>query len=269
MSRKEGNHPDVIYLTGDFNSIDWRSFSLNYDAVFLLVNPSHPRSLRREEEFGYFLNSTIKLCEALKNNPTRLIFFSSGGSIYGNVSRESACEEDPLCPISSYGLQKKILETVLGFYREVHNVDSLVLRVSNPYGPYQNVQSGVGFISTLVHNTLNNKVTRIFGSGENIRDYIYIQDVVSVCQKSLFYTGRSRIFNVGSGIGYSIQDVVNTLKNSFLMSPKIVYEVHNIQDVRRSVLNVHHTEKELVWSPQVSLKEGMRRTIEHFKSQTI
>ena len=270
LSRTAGDNPQVDYIVEDFYTMDWKFIPKNYDAIFLLVNQSYPRDEQGEKHLESNINGTLRLCEALKNNKNlRLVFFSSGGAVYGNNLRPSILVTDELQPISFYGLQKKMIESVLSFYRHSYHLDSKVLRISNPYGPGQRLTSGVGFITSLATNALLGKPTYIIGDGENVRDYIYVDDVISSCLCVLKYRGAMNTFNIGTGRGYSNNQLIQIFKEITGLSPDIIYLPQNSGDVRRNVLDITLTTEELKWSPRVEIHEGIKKWTELLKSTLV
>ena len=153
------------------------------------------------------------LLEALKRRGGGvLIFISSGGTIYGKLRQIPVGEDHPLEPITPYGISKLAAEKYLQYYRLMHNVDTRVVRLANPYGAGQNLNKPQGAVSTFIDYALANKLIEIWGDGQVCRDFIYITDVISAMIKIMNLiadvTAPMPVYNIGSGTKHSLNDVI-------------------------------------------------------------
>ena len=213
----------------------------------------------------------ISLLQAFKELPTGsvpLIFSSSGGTVYGKLSQIPATETHELDPITAYGATKVAAEQYLRLYRHLYGVDVRIARIANPYGAGQSTSSPQGVIAATIASALRNQPVTIWGDGTIVRDFIYISDVVS----GLIALSRAESeclpyseFNIGTGDGSSIRDVVRTLDAIIGTSVMVKYETGRAYDVPVSVLDVSRAATVLSWRPEVSLVEGMGRTVEALK----
>lgn len=207
---------------------------------------------------------TLHLLELLQKQSntqqqTHLIFFSSGGTVYGNPTMVSVTEDSVLLPLSNYGAGKVAQEVFCQSLRaQGHAVT--ILRPSNAYGPGQKMRQGFGLIRTMLEHAAQGTTLEIWGDGENVRDYIYIDDVVEACMRLIALPDDSSTYNLGSGMGHSINQVKNLVDKVCGVSLATVYRSPRGTDVREVVLNNTHLKARLVWSPKVALKDGIAAT---------
>ena len=235
-------------------------FLKNVDIIFHLVNFTTPFLDIEETKEAY--KKDISVCIDIlelsrKNNIKKIIFSSSGGTIYGNLDNTSDREEDITNPISYYGISKLAVEKIILMYNQLYNMNNVILRISNPYGKYQN-SNKVGVISVILRKILENKKIEIFGDGNNIRDYIYISDLVDVFCKVIDKDNYSySIYNVGSGEGRSILDIINTIKVITKKEFNVEFKENRKFDVKRNVLDISRLKKEFNFIPKINLYEGI------------
>ena len=204
----------VNLVYGDFSmESDFLSFIDGYDCVYHLVSATVPGNNNPQLELKKIIEPTLKLLDAcVKSNVGKFIFFSSGGAIYGVPTEIPISEDAMTSPISAYGVHKLIIESYLEYYYKMYGLQYLSLRISNPYGVRQRAFSNQGLIANVLGHYLTNKAVPIYGDGSTIRDYIYVTDVVDVAEKFIHYHGQYRIFNVGSGHGTSINEIISTIE---------------------------------------------------------
>ena len=229
------------------------------------VNPatsnSDPERDARENLLG-----TLRLMEICREKKVKkLIILSSGGTIYGsNVT--SPTQEDSLCdPICSYGIIKLAIENYTSLYRRMGWLDSVVLRVANPFGPHQ-IARGQGFIAAALERALRNEVIEVWGDGSVIRDYIYIEDVVKsiLCCAKIENNSVPHKYNIGSGHGRSINNVLETIEEIH-GSIKVIMKPSRPVDVPVSVLDIRRAISFLDWRPETDWELGMRLSYEWMK----
>ena len=158
----------------------------------------------------------IKTMEIIKDfHDKKIIYASSGGTVYGEPEKLPVNEEQPLMPISPYGIGKVCAESFLKYYSRKYGVKYVICRYSNPYGSYQNPLSGVGVINKILYDYHTGQETKIVGNPDaSIRDYIYISDLVdatiAVCED---VSSDNKVFNVGSGVGYSLSEIIKEIES--------------------------------------------------------
>ena len=234
------------------------------DVVVHLISGSTPASSNADmkRDIGDNLLPTISLLDACRAAATpQLIFLSSGGTIYGPDVPVPTPETAPTNPISSYGIVKLAIEKYMAMYELQGGPKSTVLRVANPYGPHQYATKGQGAIASFGRRMLAGEPVAIFGDGSVSRDYIYIDDLVSAIVATITYEGPQRLFNIGSGEGRTVLEVVTALEQALGQTPSREFKPSRPVDVPVSILSIARARAELGWQPQISWDEGIRRTI--------
>ncbi|MBN2406621.1 MAG: NAD-dependent epimerase/dehydratase family protein [Elusimicrobia bacterium] len=195
----------------------------------------------------------------------RFIFISSGGVMYGECASDPPSEyvyPRPLCP---YGDSKLALEFYLNFYGSNFGVKCVTLRLGNVYGPRQDPYGEAGVVAIFCGAMLSGTEVKIFGDGEQVRDYIYIDDVVDANMLAL--NRGAGIYNVGTGKSRSVNDIFGTLKKITGFAKEAVYESPRPGELNRSCLDVGRAFKDLGWRAETGLEEGLKKTVEYFKSK--
>lgn len=205
---------------------------------------------------------TLRLLELLQTQPdTHLIFFSSGGTVYGNPQRLPVAEDSPLAPLSHHGAGKAAQEAFCQAWRAQDHAVT-ILRPSNAYGPGQAIKSGFGLIRTLLEHARVGTTMEIWGDGENVRDYLYIDDLVDATTRLIKQPQNSGTYNLGSGMGYSINQVKAIVEAVCGQEIKTIYRPARGIDVRSVVLDNARLQTRLGWQAGVRLDEGVARTWE-------
>lgn len=204
---------------------------------------------------------TQVLLEYCSSNNVRFVYISSGGAVYGNQS-ESFTEETKREPASYYGLSKLNFENLILFYHNMFNLNYMILRPSNPYGNGQNLYGKQGLIAVIIGKIITESPIEIWGDGTAVKDYIYIDDFTYYVSQ-LLQKGEAwnNIYNIGSGIGASIQDVLNAFRTNNILLPNIKYCSDNKTDVKHMILNCSKLQK-LIPNKCINLVEGVKRFYE-------
>lgn len=217
------------------------------------------------------LGMTLGLLDALRRRGRggRIVFLSSGGTVYGPLMRTPVPEDHPLDPITAYGISKLAAEKYLQLYRTLYGVDARVARIANPYGAGQNPSKPQGVIGTVVHRALSQKTIEIWGTGELVRDFIHVSDVVSalllLAERPWKLGEAMPLFNFGSGVGCSINAVLTEVGASLGTELAIERVPGRAFDVPSSVLDITRARTILNWEPKVSLKSGVAQMIQDLK----
>jgi UDP-glucose 4-epimerase len=206
---------------------------------------------------------------AVKCNVRRLIFISSGGTVYGLPQQNPIPETHPTNPICSYGIQKLAIEKYLYLFRELKDLDSVVLRVSNLYGEFQNLERPLGAVSHFTHRAVAGNPIDIWGDGGVRRDYIHADDVVSALLKSITYQGPEHLFNIGSGRSVSLNQLLDLIKQRVGKEIVVNYSPARRFDVQENVLDITRAAKELGWRPSISLETGLDRLLESKRASSL
>lgn len=254
-----------IRLTATPLDGDWLPDSAP-DATILhcsgLANPRTPfasfQDLSRQE-----IEPNIGLIENLVAKGWRghLIFLSSGGTVYGDPQRLPIKEYDPTHPQSPYGLQKLMLEQAFSHLAHQHGFQLSMLRVSNPYGA-QVAKVGQGVIPILIDAARHGKPFTLIGSGDDVRDYIYVTDFCRAVQAVIARKAAPRVnlLNIGSGQGVSLRDLIAMVTQAVGRGPQIVRQP-SLVDVKSNVLDIGRATQTLGWRPEISILDGIAAMI--------
>jgi UDP-glucose 4-epimerase len=205
---------------------------------------------------------TLSLLELLQSQPeTHLIFFSSGGTVYGNPDRMPVTEDSPVKPLSNHGAGKASQELFCQALRARGHAVT-ILRPSNAYGPGQAMRQGFGLVRTMLECVYQGKPLEIWGDGENIRDFIYIDDIVDVSTRLIDQPQDSGTYNLGSGVGYSINQLRRVVESTCGRELRTIFRPARGVDVRRVVLDNSRLNARLGWHPAVDMRDGVARTWE-------
>lgn len=213
---------------------------------------------------------SLRLLECLQNFPhVNLVYVSTGGAIYGNIDAEKVSEKMPLSPLSYYGAGKAALEKFICAYCRQTGNNAVILRPSNVYGPGQKFREGFGIIPTTLKNLLDGKVVPVWGRGDAVRDYLYIDDFIDFCCKMLNEEGAYRdrdadVYNIGSGKGYSIEELMQMIEKITGLEIARTPMAARTIDVQRVVLNSAKAEKKFAWLAQTDLETGIEKTWQWF-----
>jgi UDP-glucose 4-epimerase len=203
---------------------------------------------------------TLRLLDLLKKQPeTHLIFFSSGGTVYGNPQSLPVTEESPIAPLSNYGAAKASQEAFCNAFRSRGHAIT-ILRPSNAYGPGQMMESGFGLVRTVLEHAHAGTPLEIWGDGENIRDFIYIDDVVDATVGLINLPQDCGTYNLGSGAGYSVNEVRGIVEAHCGREMLTIRRPGRELDVRSVVLDSSRLHARLGWRPAVGLVDGIART---------
>lgn len=197
----------------------------------------------------------------------KIIFASSGGTVYGEPLKVPVSEDYPTNPICPYGISKLSIEKYIQYFNYVYGLDYTIFRYSNPYGIGQNPSKGQGVIPIFLSNIARGKSPVIYGDGSVIRDYVYVKDIADVNLMAISESKKSKehIFNVGSGTGTSLNELIDIM--SIVVGNTIVPKYVDVRkgDVSKIILDITRIKKEYGWEPKTSLVEGIRNTWEWVK----
>ena len=211
---------------------------------------------------------SLRLIEAMRDQPAkRLVFISSGGTVYGRLRSVPATEDHPTQPIAAYGVSKLAVEHYLEVYRENFGLDYKILRFGNVFGPGQISKYAFGIIAAFCSKAVQGETSVIFGDGKMIRDYLYLDDAIDALLLAGQVATAHRIFNAGSGVGRSPVDIVVSIERALGRKVPIRYEAGRSFDVPVSVLDIRLAQSELGWQPRTSFDEGIARTLAALKQR--
>nr|WP_295769393.1 NAD-dependent epimerase/dehydratase family protein [Rhodoferax sp.] len=268
--RKFGPHEKVEWTVGDFTSThDLITAIEGMDAVMHLVSTTLPKNSNDDHIYDVQSNlvATLHLLEAMVvRGIKKLVFISSGGTVYGIPEYSPIDEKHPTEPLVSYGVTKLAIEKYLHIFRKMHGIQSVILRVANPYGERLRVETAQGAVGVFIHRALQNQPIEIWGDGSIIRDYIYVEDVARAFVRALNYQGPHAVFNISSGNGISLNAVLDMLETVLDRSIVRHYLPGRPFDVPVSVLHNGLARTELNWHPTIDMSTGIERTARWMKA---
>jgi UDP-glucose 4-epimerase len=254
---------EVDYRIGGFDDAAALAGALEgIGCVYHLASSTVPSTSNLDpvHDVGSNLVGSLKLIAAMSAaGVRRLVFFSSGGTVYGNPERVPVREDHPLRPISSYGVVKVAIENYLMMYRRLGLLSPLILRPSNPYGPRQATSGVQGAVGAFLGKALAGEGIAIWGDGEVVRDYIYVDDLVALAIKA-GVSDECGIYNAGSGAGQSLNVLCALVRELTGQPLPVEYLPGRDFDVSKIVLDIGAAQERFDWTPQVSLREGIART---------
>lgn len=254
----------IQYIQGDYfqEVIDDEIIKMQ-DMVVLLTCSVGPKTSMDEPEacYGQDIVRMIKLLEQMRKcNVNELLFISSGGTVYGNHKEDILSEDIQTLPINHYGIMKLTQEKILLMYNSLYGMKNVIFRLANPYGVGQRVSSGIGAVTTFLDRIVKEKEIMIYGRGEVVRDYIFIEDAINmIC---LFLKCRRAakgipIYNIGTGWGTSIMQVIKVIEEVTGKTAKIIFQNERSIDVQRNVLDTKKIQSIIGEYSCLTLKEGI------------
>ncbi len=207
------------------------------------------------------LGALALLQSCTRHGVRKFVYASTGGALYGEGRTLPATEDHPVNPESPYGVSKHTLEHYLYLWKLLHGLDYTVLRYPNVYGPRQNPHGEAGVNAIFIGLMLHGKHPKIFGTGDQVRDYLYVGDVVDANVIAL-ERGSGEMFNLGTGVGTSVNDIVRELNSILGTRLDPIHEPPRAGEVQRIYLDATRAKQVLGWAPRVSFRDGLTRTVE-------
>lgn len=263
---KTGDNIKRISITVD-DQLCFDDMTENADIVYHLLSTNYPfnsnSDMKQNINNNIIMTSNL-LDSCVKNNVKKVVFISSGGTVYGVTPKNYRIKENHDClPISGYGFQKVTIEKLLFYYNYNFGLDYRTIRLSNPYGPYQKSEKGNGVISAFIKNAVSNKKILVYGDGSEVRDYIYIDDAIDDIEKIVNYEGEHKIFNVGTGIGTSINQLIGYLKDSLNLEFETEYVERRKSDIPYNILDISRLDDCCGPLQHRTLLEGISETYDY------
>jgi UDP-glucose 4-epimerase len=212
------------------------------------------------------LGSLNVLDACIKNKVKKIIFASSGGTIYGECGVKAPDETSFPKPISPYGIAKHSVENYIKFYSEVYGLEYTILRYGNVYGPRQDPYGEAGVIAIFSMKMLNNEDITIFGNGKQVRDYVFVKDVADANLNALT-RGKNEIINIGTGKMFSLNELTKILSKTVGYNKKPSNKPKRKGELFKSFLNVVKAKKFLNWQPKTDIEMGITETVNYFRKK--
>ena len=264
-------HESAEWIGGDFSSADHvGDVMAGVDAVIHLVSTTLPKGSNDDPVYDVQSNvvSTLQMLNAMvRAKVSRIFFISSGGTVYGTPKYLPIDEEHSTDPLASYGITKLMIEKYLRFYQHLHGIHPVILRVANPYGERQRIETAQGAVGVFAHRALRGQSIEIWGDGSVTRDYIHVQDVADAFAQALVYEGDRTCFNISAGVGASLNELVVMLGEVLGQSLDVRYLPGRPFDVKVNVLSNALAHQELGWVPRIGMREGLERTVKWMRQR--
>lgn len=264
-------HPNIQHLQDKIQIVrgDFGNYNLvlqhlqDTDIIVHIAWTTVPKTASENPIYDAQTNiiGSIHLLEAaVEAKVKKVIFVSTGGALYGVPQYTPIDEAHPIRPISAYGISKMAFERYLHFFYQNKGLDYNIFRIANAYGTRQNLTKNQGVIGIWLQKIKENQAIEIWGDGTVVRDYIYVTDVAQIIAKGMHYQGTQKVFNVGSGLGYSLNEILNVCKKVSQKNPTVNYLEGRSFDVPVNILSIQKAQEELDWQPNISIEEGVQAT---------
>jgi UDP-glucose 4-epimerase len=264
-------HPLLTWKRLDLGQPDdaWSNLLAGADVVYHLAWSTIPSEANRAPADDARVNvvGSLSLIQAIQNDrcASRVVFASSGGTVYGILSRIPAPEDHPLRPVSAYGVSKLAVESYLAVIHAETGLSAVSLRMGNLYGPGQSLARVFGAVTHFAHRALAGEPVRIFGDGSVTRDYLYIDDAVDALMRAGAHTAHGN-FNIGTGVGHSLDQVVGVIAADLGRDLAIERLVARPFDVPVSILDASRARETFGWAPRVTFEQGIKKTLHHMQA---
>ena len=253
----------VEFRQGDFGDTALMAEALaDVEVVYHLLSTTVPSTSNLDPigDITGNLVTTVRLLELMRRAEVRrIVYLSSGGTVYGIPQTDPIAENHPQRPISSYGIVKSAIEQYLMMEQQLYGLQPVILRASNPYGPRQGHDGVQGVIGTFLWRIANDEQIQVWGDGSVVRDFIHVRDLAelcAICGDSDF----NGIFNAGSGLGTSISQILDAVAEASHRIPRVTYTRRRSFDVPRVVLDTSAITERTGWQANTSLSEGIADT---------
>jgi UDP-glucose 4-epimerase len=255
----------IKFVTGDFGNVGALDelIATGFDAVIHCVSTTTPKSSNESPEFDIQSNviGTLNLLDiCVRRGIGKLVFLSSGGTIYGNIGNVQLVDEShPVRPLCSYGVSKLAIEHYLHVYQHLRGLNYVALRLSNPYGERQSPLRALGALTVFLHRTLKHQGVEVWGDGSVTRDFIYVGDVANAVYLATI-NPLSGVYNVGAGKGLTLRDILKDIGRVVGVEPEVKWMAARSFDVPRIVLDASKLRQATGWDCTTSLEDGIAIT---------
>jgi UDP-glucose 4-epimerase len=264
----------IKFYTGDFGNVGALDelIATGFDAVIHCVSTTTPKSSNESPEFDIQSNviGTLYLLDiCVKRKVGKLVFLSSGGTVYGDIGNlELVDESHAVRPMCSYGVSKLTIEHYLDVYKHLRGLDYVALRLANPFGERQSPLRALGALTVFLHRTLKRQGIEIWGDGAVTRDFIYVGDVADAVYLATVKP-ISGVYNVGTGIGFSLHEILDHIQTAIGVEPSVTWLPSRSFDVPRIVLDATKLKSATHWSCATSFQDGVGITADWLRNTDI
>ena len=256
---------DIPFVTCDLQDTETLEKSIDKDDVVVhfagSAIPNASSQSAYEDAATHILPSIGLLDVCVKKQAARVIYASSGGQVYGVPQYTPIDEDHPTDPQTAYGIHKLAVEEYMQLYQRMYGLRTIILRFSNPYGPGQRPYRGQGIVATFLASAREGRPVEIWGDGNSVRDYIYIDDLTEAVEAAIRYDGRTSVFNIGSGTGTTVHEIAEAIERATGTTLAKTCIPSKPADVGINILNCNRAEQELSWKASISLADGIAMMI--------
>lgn len=266
------NAGSVEFIKGDLLDLDFDALvaEVKPEVIFHLAAQIDVRASVADPIHDAETNilATIRIAEAARKNSVRkIVFTSSGGSIYGEPVDLPVSEDVPVDPHSPYAASKVAGETYLNTFRHLYGVDCSHIAPANVYGPRQDPHGEAGVVAIFSQRLLNGEPTKVFGEGANTRDYVFVGDVVRAFYLASGDVGSGMRFNIGTSIETSDRELHTLVAHVVGVEDNPTFAPARLGDLPRSALSFARAKEVLGWEPEIDLQDGIRATVDYFRGR--
>jgi len=266
INRFSAPPPEAQLILSDWtNSAELNDALREVDVVVHLISTTLPAfsSQNAQADVNGNLIATLNLLDlCLKQRVRRVVFASSGGTVYGKPQILPISETHATEPLNSHGIVKLAIEKYLHLYHHLHGLEYVALRTANPYGERQDPDRPQGFVAVALGRILRQQPIVIYGQGEMLRDYVYVGDVAQSFTAAVCGESAAQIYNVGSGSGLSLNDMLAHIFSITGRTTEVQYTMPRLADAPANVLDITRIQRDLGWAPRIDLQAGLKRTWE-------
>lgn len=268
--KKENVNPSADLIKTNIESENLSEFFQKFRPEFVIhlaAQVSVPNSIKKPvKDCTTNILGTVNLLENCRQYGVKKVVYASSAAVYGNPSGVYISENDPVSPLSFYGVSKLTPEVYLKAFNHLYGLKYTVLRYANVYGPRQDAQGEGGVVSIFASKVLAGQNPVIFGDGEQTRDFVYVEDVAKANAKAL-NSADQLILNVGTGERTSVNELVRIMADAAKSDIKPLYSPERDGDIKHSCMETGQIKEHLEWEPQFSLYEGLTRTIDFYRNK--
>jgi UDP-glucose 4-epimerase len=262
------NHA-VCYIQGDFSdSVKLSEAIAGSDVIVHAISSTVPSTSNLDPiaDIQQNLVSTVRLLQlmAQSDDVKRLIYLSSGGTVYGKPSQLPVPETHALNPICSYGVVKVAVENYIWMFHELYGIQPIIIRASNPYGLRQSHSGVQGALTTFIYNNLHHKNISIWGDGETRRGYVYIDDLVDFCELAI-ESSEIGTFNVDADKNHSLNELIQMIEKVTGIKSNVIYKERRAFDIKEMQLDITKARLTFDWAPKYSVPEGIKAFYESIR----
>ena len=272
MDNKQSNNEKIKTFIGNFSDKEFISKIINEDDTVIhlaCTTVTHTAENNRQTDIEDNIIGTINLLDVcVEKKVKKIIFASSGGTVYGEITGDQPSKEtDCVHPVSAYGIMKVTVENYIKLYNKLYNLPYVIMRISNPYPRFQFSKSKPGVVDIFLDSFVNGREINVFGNGKSERDYIFIDDLIKFIISIIEKRKMNETFNVGSGKSTSIESLLKIVESATDKKTKINYMKSKNFEVEKVSLDINKAKKELGWQPEYTIEKGVMKAFSQLAEQ--